>query len=219
MFASCLVVRAGYKCRFACPRRRVQGAAAMLFARAACCGRPGSERRSMCRGGSADNTAPHPGALAIVPGDSLLTSEGLRSYRDGYLRPLLLQKRHALQQLTGIKTHCELVSLQYADYYAAGVFVLLTAQAVTLFYWVYFLFDWNLVEPITYLLGYGGVWLAIACHAATQRDFTYEACTGMIAAHYLSLLHRRHNFDVQLWQRLTAEVELLEERLRGLEGV
>ncbi|ESL06355.1 hypothetical protein TRSC58_05973 [Trypanosoma rangeli SC58] len=212
-------MRAGHRYRFVCSRRHLHSASAMVRARGTCCGRPSKEEGSTTgRGGSADDTVHYPDAVTIVPGDSLLTSEGLRNYRDCYLRPLLLQKRQALRQLTGIKTRCETVALQYADYCTAGFFVLLTAQAVTLFYWVYFLFDWNLVEPITYLLSYSAVWLAIACHATTQRDLTYEACTEMITAHYRFVLYRRHNFDVQLWRQLTAEVELLEERLRGLEG-
>ncbi|EAN97585.1 hypothetical protein TcCL_NonESM06542 [Trypanosoma cruzi] len=218
MFASFLEVRVRCQCRFVCPRRYLRGVAAMEFVRRECSSRSVGKNRRVGCGGGLEDMETRINAVSTVPGDSLFTLEGLCNYRESHLRPLLIQKRHALQQMTEIKTRCEAVALRYANYYAAGLFVLLTAQAVTLFYWVYFLFDWNLVEPMTYLLGYGGVWVAIACYATTQRDFTYEACMEMIAAYYISRLYRQNNFDLQLWQRLTAEVRLLEERLRGLEG-
>ncbi|KEG09564.1 hypothetical protein DQ04_05021030 [Trypanosoma grayi] len=211
MLAQCALVRS---CRMR--RRLARCGLVALWAAQRGCSSPGT---SSSRKNAVDSEAPLCEAVAAVPPDSLFELEGLREYRDRHLRPLLDEKRRQLRSVTAVKAQCEAAARWYPDYYAAALFVLLSAQAATLFYWVYFLFDWNLVEPVTYLLGYGGVWVGIACYGATRREFTYDACREMITAYHLRRLYCRHHVDVALWQQLVAEVELLETQVRGLEGV
>ena len=68
-----------------------------------------------------------------------------------------------------------------ADNAARAGFVAYVAQTGLLFYWVYVRFDWNLVEPITYLLGYSCVWLSIASFYAKGKEFTYGSWHAMVA--------------------------------------
>jgi hypothetical protein len=56
---------------------------------------------------------------------------------------------------------------------AVGVYLL--AQFVVCFNWVFFIFDWNLVEPVTYFIGFSCAWLSIAFYTLTGREWTYAA--------------------------------------------
>lgn len=55
---------------------------------------------------------------------------------------------------------------------AWGMCALLSVQASLVFYGTYFLYSWDIVEPLTYLLGACDVCAAYAFHAATTSDYS-----------------------------------------------
>ena len=56
-----------------------------------------------------------------------------------------------------------------------GNFAFLCTQFGVLANWVFVSFDWNLVEPVTYFLGYTLVWMGVVFFRLTGKDFTYDA--------------------------------------------
>lgn len=63
---------------------------------------------------------------------------------------------------------------------SVAVFSVLLAQFVVLFNWVFVVFDWNLVEPMTYFLGYTPVWMGVVMYYATGQEFTYDTCRSLL---------------------------------------
>lgn len=57
----------------------------------------------------------------------------------------------------------------------------LCVQFGVLFQWVFFMFDWNLVEPMTYFLAYSNIWFGIMFYATTGCEFNYDATRECIA--------------------------------------
>lgn len=64
---------------------------------------------------------------------------------------------------------------RFPDAIGAATMLYLSTQFVVLFNWVFFKFDWGLVEPVTYFLGYTGVWLGVLHHCVRGGEFTYDA--------------------------------------------
>ena len=77
----------------------------------------------------------------------------------------------------------------------AGIFTLLGAQFMVLFNWVFFVFDWNLVEPVTYFLGYSCTWFGIMFYAATGVEWSYDSTRAYLQQRQLGKLLRRQGVD------------------------
>ena len=97
----------------------------------------------------------------------------------------------------------------YPDRHAWGIFGYLVAQNAVLFHWTYQRFDWNLVEPITYLLGYAVVWLCTTVYFACGKEFTYDALREHLVAKRRATLYADHDFDVAAFESVQEQRERL----------
>nr|CCC93418.1 conserved hypothetical protein [Trypanosoma congolense IL3000] len=151
--------------------------------------------------------------------EAVPTLESLREYRDHYLHPRLLEARAELQRMYEIKLQCEKLGLRHADMCIGACVALVAFRTVVLFYWTYFLFDWNLVEPITYLLDYGALWLGLAWYGVARRDAKFESFRQFLATRHMKKLRSQKCYNEEHHELLESEVRRLEEQLRGLERV
>ena len=104
---------------------------------------------------------------------SLLTINGLRAHREQLVeRQTAIEKQ--LEPLRALKGQLDQQAARHPDLAMGGMGLYLCAQTALLFHWVYFRFDWNLVEPITWLLGYSVTWLALAMYFKTGKEFTFD---------------------------------------------
>lgn len=149
---------------------------------------------------------------------SMLTMNGLTEHKHK-----LVQTHKALQlefdAKTAIKKRLDAQALRFPDIAAVGSFGYLVCQTGLLFYWVYFRFDWNLVEPITYLLSYSVVWLGLAAYYATGREFTFDNIRSLIAERKAKRLYQKECFDVERYYALKANVEDVERQLLQLKNI
>ncbi|KAH8614479.1 putative Mitochondrial calcium uniporter [Trypanosoma vivax] len=154
-----------------------------------------------------------------TPFEPFTTLEGLRDYRERLLRPRLLRKRAELSRLCKSIHKRNKSAIIFSDIHLALLLLLLATRTVILFYCTYFLFDWNLVEPIAYMLDRGVLWLELAWFSVIQNEISYSSCRAALASRYVRYSHQENAVDLERWRELTAEVERLEELLRGLENV
>jgi hypothetical protein len=96
------------------------------------------------------------------------------------------------------------------------VFALLVAQFGVLFYWVFVIFDWNLVEPVTYFLGYTGTWLSVVFYGRTGMEFTYDAAREWVRLRMAKRLYARGGFDTARYAALQATLKRLWKERRKL---
>jgi hypothetical protein len=141
----------------------------------------------------------------------------LRAARDGPLRARLNNARAELEKLEELKARCDAAAQRFPDRRMRQLFVFLLVQAAVLFDWTYIHFDWNLVEPITYLLGYSATWIAILWYGLLQREFSYDGLRHMLRDQQQRKLYTQHKFDVAHYECLKREVATLEKVLRSLE--
>ncbi|KPI89541.1 hypothetical protein ABL78_1309 [Leptomonas seymouri] len=153
----------------------------------------------------------HDAALGAVD------AAALRAARDGFLKARLSEAQAELNKLDQLKTHCDEAAQQHADRRMRQLFLLLIFQSVVLFDWTYIHFDWNLVEPITYLIGYSATWIAIIWYGALQRELSYDALRRVFLEKQCRALYAQHEFDVERYAKVKMEVAKLEKVLRSLE--
>ena len=102
---------------------------------------------------------------------------------------------------------------------ARGIFAFIALQNAVLFEWTFFRFDWNLVEPITYLLGYSTMWLGIACFFSSGKEWTYDSMRASLVERQRRKVFSNASFDEKRYDDLTIRVGDLEERIKSLENL
>ena len=124
-----------------------------------------------------------------------------------------------LSTLAAVRKDISAASHKSADKAAVGGFVLLATQAAVLFNWTFINFDWNLVEPITYLLGYSVVWLAILPHFFWGKDLSYDTIRSAIVDRKKNALIKEKKFDAAYCSTLESRVVDLDNAIEELSAV
>jgi hypothetical protein len=93
-----------------------------------------------------------------------------------------------------------------------GTFALLSLQFAVYFNWIFFVFDWNLVEPTTYFLGYTGVFCSLVYHyyRCGADDFTWHNLFQHMAHKEAAKMYGKKKVDaaaVAQLQRLVADIK------------
>lgn len=147
--------------------------------------------------------------------NSLFSKQGLIDHRqqlDARLRTAAKQLDHSKI----VKSRLDVEAKKYPDRAALLGLSYLVSQTSLLFYWVYFRFDWNLVEPITYLLGYGSVWIGIAYYFRCGGEFTYDHLRSALEERKRKRLYDAAGFSVESFSALEAEVADLQRQVEQL---
>ncbi|PFH36065.1 hypothetical protein BESB_057160 [Besnoitia besnoiti] len=95
---------------------------------------------------------------------------------------------------------------------------LLSAQASLVFYGTYFLYSWDIIEPLTYLLGAFDVCVAYAFHAATSSDYSPHTFVQSIVERRRRRAYRAANFDASAFYREAEQLQRLQDNIRQLQS-
>lgn len=157
-------------------------------------------------------------ATSAVRNSSLLTVNGLRAHREALVdRQAALEKQ--LEPLRALKQRLDVQAARHPDLAMGGMGLYLCAQTALLFHWVYFRFDWNLVEPITWLLGYSVTWLALAMYFKTGKEFTFDNIRSMMSENKRAKLYAANQFQPETYRALECELAEVERRVKQLSGL
>jgi hypothetical protein len=99
---------------------------------------------------------------------------------------------------------------------ALGTLGFLTAQFAVLFNWVFFVFDWNLVEPVTYFLGYTCTWFGVVFYAKTGIEWSYDSTRDFMQKQQRERILAKQNVDLKAHSTRLAELAALENRLAAM---
>ncbi|CCD14857.1 unnamed protein product [Trypanosoma congolense IL3000] len=99
----------------------------------------------------------------------------------------------------------------YAPLLRYMIAVLLVGQFIVFFHWVFVVFDWNLVEPITYFIGYTTVWISLVLHCYSPRGLSLEA---VLAERRRGVLYKRAHIDGKRVERHLKHLSDVESQLR-----
>ena len=140
---------------------------------------------------------------ASVPASALFNGANFATYQAKQARALAdATTRHG--ELNVTKLELDAQAEKYPDRHAWGIFAYLVVQNAVLFQWTYFQFDWNLVEPITYLLGYAVTWLCTLVYFAFGKEFTYDGLRSHLTEQRRESLYASSDFDIRKFRALEA---------------
>lgn len=90
------------------------------------------------------------------------------------------------------------IQRRYYPLLKLSCFCLLGIQFVVYFDWIFFVFDWNLVEPTTYFLGYTAVFTSILYHYYTcgETEYTWKNVFEYFSTKKAYRMYRSENVDL-----------------------
>ncbi|RNF07776.1 hypothetical protein TraAM80_03150 [Trypanosoma rangeli] len=153
-------------------------------------------------------------ALNEVLHDMLVPDDAGTSNVVRELRRTLSEKREEVAPLLAEKYRIDhAVDNRYVPLLRYLTLAALLAQFVILFRWVFVVFDWNLVEPMTYFLGCTVAWASTVFHCYHAKEFTWEAILDAVAQRRRLQLYRKAGVNVANIERLQQQIRMLERMI------
>lgn len=125
-----------------------------------------------------------------------------------------LRTRYA--ELSDLKAKIDGSAADHARFVVRSAFFGLTAYTVLAVRLIWFDFDWDVIEPVTYVVNLVFATSAAAFYLRTSRTFSYEALQATSSEGHRRALYARQGFDVDEWERVGAQVKELEEWIAGV---
>ncbi|ORC86151.1 uncharacterized protein TM35_000301910 [Trypanosoma theileri] len=127
---------------------------------------------------------------------------------------LLQERREELASLLDTKKRIDTaIEKKYIPLLRYLTLIILIVQFSILFRWVFMVFDWNLVEPMTYFLGYTVVWASIVFHCYYEKEFTWETLFSVCAQRRRERLYRKAGVDAVRVEEKQQQVQMIEKVL------
>nr|XP_023655285.1 calcium uniporter regulatory subunit MCUb, mitochondrial [Paramormyrops kingsleyae] len=138
----------------------------------------------------------------------------------------LRQERDLMQRLDFLRQ--ELVPMEQAKAQIArgaemrsarllwGGLALLSAQGGALAWLTWWVYSWDIMEPVTYFLTYSTSIGAFGYYVLTKQDYVYPSVKDRQFLDYFYKGAKKQAFNVQKYNRLKEEVALVEDDLRRL---
>ncbi|XP_030305984.1 calcium uniporter regulatory subunit MCUb, mitochondrial isoform X2 [Calypte anna] len=93
---------------------------------------------------------------------------------------------------------------------------LLSAQGGALAWLTWWVYSWDIMEPITYFITYGSAMAFYAYFVLTKQDYLYLDAKDRQFLHYFYKKSKKQHFDVEQYNKLKEDVAEVEESLRRL---
>jgi hypothetical protein len=129
-----------------------------------------------------------------------------------YLEEKSNAAKQKLETLTKELAKMETIKLQVdkaansSNWFGNIGLVFLTVQWCILFRMVFFTFDWNLMEPVTYFVGYTTMMIGILWYCFTKTDYDYNNVREFLIERKRNRLHTKNQFDMAKYESLQVEI-------------
>ncbi|KAG9347067.1 hypothetical protein JZ751_005994 [Albula glossodonta] len=132
----------------------------------------------------------------------------------------LLEKLDSLRQdllpLERVKAQIEHKAESRSSWGLWGGLAALSFQGGVLAWFTWWVYSWDIMEPVTYFLTYTTSMGFLGYFILTKQDFVYPDAKDRQFLHYFYRAARRERFDVQKYNKLKEEVAAVEENLKRL---
>lgn len=152
-----------------------------------------------------------------VEGYHLEMRVGVPSFSDRtyYMRLRLRRMSKEIEELSRIKTECDLLAHKSAHTLAKGGFAMLSAWWGIVYYVTFHTeFGWDLVEPITYLAGLTTIMGGYLWFLYISRDLSYKAAMNITVSRRQNALYESRGFDLHKWENLVQEANALRKEVK-----
>lgn len=93
---------------------------------------------------------------------------------------------------------------------------LMSTQAGALAWLTWWVYSWDIMEPVTYFITYGSAMSFYAYFVLTRQDYVYPDIKDRQFLHYFYQKARRHKFDVEKYNNLKDDLAKVEQELKRL---
>ncbi|KAJ8281080.1 hypothetical protein GJAV_G00063280 [Gymnothorax javanicus] len=93
---------------------------------------------------------------------------------------------------------------------------LLSVQGGALGWLTWWVYSWDVMEPVTYFITYGTSIGVFTYFVLTKQDYVYPEAKDRQFLHYFHKGAKKHHFDVQRYNQLRDELTQVQEHLRRL---
>lgn len=137
--------------------------------------------------------------------------------RTYYMRMRLRRTSKAIDQMSKVKSECDVIAHQGAHRLAQGGFAAL-AGWWGIVYYVTFHTDagWDLVEPVTYLAGLTTIMGGYLWFLYISKDLSYKAAMNVTVTRRQNALYQERGFDQQKWDHLVHEANSLRREIKAV---
>merc|ERR1711953_701398 len=152
--------------------------------------------------------------------NSLHSSLGIAEFQYQHHSKLRAEKAELKDEIDAMKPQLDRIEKEaekLSRYTHNGLMyssVALGAIMARLTWWEY---SWDVMEPCTFFVTYGGAILWYSYYLATQTMPGYQSMSDRWTLHHIHRLSRKHNIDIDLYKDLKHKHALVEENLIRLE--
>lgn len=154
-----------------------------------------------------------------VEGYNLAMRVSVPSFKDRtyYMRLRMRRMSRQIDQLVKIKAECDELAHRSAHRLAQGGFAAMAGWWGVVFY-VTFCTDagWDLVEPVTYLVGLTTIMGGYLWFLYISKDLSYKAAMNITVSRRQNALYESKGFDVHRWEQLVQETNALRSEIKTI---
>lgn len=154
-----------------------------------------------------------------VEGYNLEMRVSVPSFNDRtyYMRMRLRRMSRQIEELAGIKRECDEVAHRSAHRLAQGGFAALAGWWGVVYYVTFQTeWGWDLVEPVTYLVGLTTIMGGYLWFMYISRDLSYKAAMNVTVSKRQNALYESRGFDMQHWEHLVNEANGLRREIKTI---
>lgn len=139
--------------------------------------------------------------------------------RTYYMRMRLRRMSRQIDELATIKKGCDELAYKSAHRLAQGGFGLMAGWWGVVYY-VTFQTDmgWDLVEPVTYLVGLTTIMGGYLWFLYISRDLSYKAAMNVTVSRRQNALYEGKGFDMHRWEQVVQEANALRSEIKTIAG-
>ncbi len=137
--------------------------------------------------------------------------------RTHYMRMRLRRMSRQIDQMSRVKSECDLLAHKGAHRLAKGGFAALATWWGTVYY-VTFHTDmgWDLIEPVTYLAGLTTIMGGYLWFLFISKDLSYKAAMNITVSKRQNALYQERGFKLNKWEYLVQEANMLRHEVKNI---
>lgn len=152
-----------------------------------------------------------------VEGYNLEMRVSVPSFRDRtyYMRMRMRRMSRQIDHLATIKKECDELAHRSAHRLAQGGFAALATWWGVVYYVTFQTeWGWDLVEPVTYLVGLTTIMGGYLWFLYISRDLSYKAAMNVTVSRRQNALYEAKGFDIHRWEQLVQEANSLRREIK-----
>lgn len=137
--------------------------------------------------------------------------------RTYYMRMRLRRMSKQIDHLASIKKECDELAHKSAHRLAQGGFAALASWWGVVYYVTFQTeWGWDLVEPVTYLVGLSTIMGGYLWFLYISKDLSYKAAMNVTVSRRQNALYETKGFDMQRWEQLVQEANALRREIKTI---